>query len=344
MFGRSPPPTARAISLVPGADAPRSLSMFLEYSPARASIRVRQADRSDAPHRVLVVARKFPRRGVIGTAQSDVLGTSGDVRVDVEFDQRLASNEVVYLSAFVVPDVPLDDLEMGDVTYLHETNPFRIKSEAVAPASTDYELDRASDDGYVRVPVEGGYAIALTGRTNGHDWDISYFVSRSAYERKRLEPRGRSREEYARYARSNGTGDQFVDIVRNAATDAGFSTRAEQVKFAIDMVQSLPYVLDSVGSGFDDYTKFIEETMTDLQGDCEDSTVALAIILTGLGFDVVTVEFPSHIGIGLAGDYEGSYILYEGTQYYYVETTGEGWSIGDIPQSLDTSEVQVRAV
>lgn len=344
LFSRTAPSSGRNIT--PSVDsAPSGMSSITSYSQQSVSLRVRSEDRPLSPHRVLIVAREFPRRGVVTHGVSDVVEGSGDVEVTVEVTSSVRDPETpLYYAAYLIPDDDVTALDATDLVYLHETNPFRVENGEFVSVTTGRELDGVSGEQYARQPVEGGYIIRLSGRTNGSDWDVVYFVSRAAYERKRMEPRGRSREEYARYALSNGSGTTFINIIRDAARRAGFSTRREQADFAIDVVQSLPYVLDDVGTGFDDYPKFIEETLTDVRGDCEDSTIALAVLLAGLGFDVVLVEFKSHIGVGIAGNFSGSYVVYNGVQYYYIETTSEGWAIGDLPKNLDTSDVKISAV
>jgi len=51
-----------------------------------------------------------------------------------------------------------------------------------------------------------------------------------------------------------------------------------------------------------------------------------------MGFDVVLINLPGHVAIGVAVDASGTFWPHEGTQYFYVETTGEGWEIGEVPE------------
>ena len=343
MFTHDSPPTVQSIRISPGETSPNSMSTIVEYSAESVTVRLHSTDVPDTSFRILVVAREFPRRGIQAVGQSPNMATS-ETDIEVSLDSKLDAGKTLYISAFITPDNILGEFDLTDTSYLHETNPFQVTENGVQTVDTEFELENLSSDRHTRISVEGGYVVALKGRTNGRDWSVSYFASRSAYERKRIEPRGRRREEFARYALSSGTGKRFIDVILHAATNAVISTRQEQAEFAIDIVQSIPYVSDSVGTGWDDYTKFIEETMVDVRGDCEDTTVALAILLDGLGYNVVLVEFPNHIGVGIAGDYEGSYISYENTQYYYIETTSEGWAIGDLPGDVDASVERISTI
>ena len=45
-------------------------------------------------------------------------------------------------------------------------------------------------------------------------------------------------------------------------------------------------------------------------------------------------------GISESG-YSGTYIEYDGSDYFYCETTSPGWMIGDMPPELDGYSIQV---
>ena len=79
------------------------------------------------------------------------------------------------------------------------------------------------------------------------------------------------------------------------ADDAGYS-RTEIPYIAMAFVQSLPYVSDSVSSGYDEYPRFPFETLYHGGGDCEDSSILLASILYDMGYGVALIELPGHIG------------------------------------------------
>jgi hypothetical protein len=51
-----------------------------------------------------------------------------------------------------------------------------------------------------------------------------------------------------------------------------------------------------------------------------------------MGFDVVLINLPDHYAVGVAVEAYGTYWVYEGVDYFYVETTGEGWEIGELPE------------
>ena len=40
----------------------------------------------------------------------------------------------------------------------------------------------------------------------------------------------------------------------------------------------------------------------------------------------------------------GTYYMYEGKRYYYLETTGEGWQIGQIPDDYKSADAKKEII
>lgn len=111
-------------------------------------------------------------------------------------------------------------------------------------------------------------------------------------------------------------------------------TKQDRVDFVLSFVQSLPYTLDDVTTGFDEFRRYAVETLIDGGGDCEDTTILVAAVLRGLGEKTALIFTPGHIALGVSGDYTGVSLTYNGTKYYYCETTGTGWTVGTLPASV----------
>ena len=115
-----------------------------------------------------------------------------------------------------------------------------------------------------------------------------------------------------------------------------------------DFVQHLPYVPDDVSTPYDDYTKFSAETLCELGGDCEDTAILLASVLQSAPFeyDMVLIQPPRHMAVGIYGkdDLPGYYWEKDGRKYYYIETTGVGWGIGDLPEEYEDASAYVIQV
>jgi len=138
----------------------------------------------------------------------------------------------------------------------------------------------------------------------------------------------------------------MVQHINSAAYSEGF-TESQKVDFVIAFVQSLPYTVDSVTTDWNEYPRYPLETLFDRGGDCEDTSILVAALLDRMGYDVclLLLSHANHcaVGISLEG-VSGSYYDHDGKQYYYLETTGEGWEIGDLPSSIIDSRAFIYPV
>lgn len=127
--------------------------------------------------------------------------------------------------------------------------------------------------------------------------------------------------------------NEFTNVSANKGYDAN-----TEANFVLTFIQSLDYTSDKDTTGYDEYPRFPLETLAARGGDCEDMSVLYATLMILMGYDAVLflkpgdVENPGHMAVGIAGDgLRGSYIAKDGIKYYYAETTGRDWKIGDIP-------------
>ena len=162
------------------------------------------------------------------------------------------------------------------------------------------------------------------------------------YERARPE----SRDEWVDMATDPGD-DYYIDYivkqVNSAAIKEGFTER-EKINFVIGFVQSLPYTVDDVTTSWDEYPRYPIETLFDRGGDCEDTSILTAALLERMGYDVclLILDDDDHmaVGVSIEGTY-GTYYDVEGVEYFYLETTGEGWKIGEKPSDLISESAYV---
>jgi hypothetical protein len=72
----------------------------------------------------------------------------------------------------------------------------------------------------------------------------------------------------------------------------------------------------------------------------------MTIICLDTETDVVLLEFPEHMALGIKGNpgQKGKSFESEGKNYYYVETTGNDWQIGEIPEEYANQPVKVIPV
>ena len=166
-----------------------------------------------------------------------------------------------------------------------------------------------------------------------------------------------SKEKYAHY---KGLGHSNLNLVKYATDSynrkvireiaAGIKEQGESLGFtnyetmmlAASFVQTLPYITDKESVGEDEYVRYPIETLVDRGGDCEDKSILLAALLREIGCEVVLMEFPNHVAVGVEAnrdDAYGSYASYGGKKYFYLESTASGWELGEIPSEFDLNRI-----
>lgn len=192
-------------------------------------------------------------------------------------------------------------------------------------------------------------------RTVNYSWvdkfgteTLTLNINTGLYARYKNEPRSAHMEtyyydgipylvhDYAHYA-NNKDDNFYLNTIASAfkqLKNTKSYTELEWLQSVAGFVQYLPYVTDIEGTGFDEYPKYPVETLYDRGGDCEDSSILLASIYEELGYDCVLLEFESHMAVGVKCNASGVYYEEDGVRYYFVETTGEGWLIGELPDSI----------
>lgn len=300
---------------------------------------------------VLVLAYEYPRADFIAQATSDAFRRSDGtqtITVDVDMTSAPGGTRLQYIAHLVPADKSIEELTSDDVTSIMETDAFELsRNGTIERAPHPDHLEDDQGDSYSRDAVEGSYSLTVNGRTEGRDWTVNFVGYKSAYLQATDRSRGRSRPEYVSYELTDGTAPLLAEILDSQAEANGFTSKREKVEFVIDFVQRLPYVPDDVSKGFDDYTKFIIETLVELGGDCEDSAILLASVLEAepFNYDMILIEPPGHMATGiLSEDPRGYYFEYDGGKYSYIETTGEGWGIGDVPDIYQGEEAYLYQV
>ena len=101
-------------------------------------------------------------------------------------------------------------------------------------------------------------------------------------------------------------------------------------------MQSIPYATDFNSTGYQDYPRFPVETLIDNVGDCKSHSILFATLTLMMGFDAVFINPPDHLAVGVLGDnLGGTYWTYNDQNYYYCETTGEGFTVGQLPTQFN---------
>ncbi|QLH78256.1 hypothetical protein HZS55_13475 [Halosimplex rubrum] len=294
---------------------------------------------------------EFPRETTVVSERSDpfTLSTDGTaLTVPVERD-ALPTETRLEVSAYLIPDKPEDEISDDEVAYLMSTDPFSLRSPDYGMSRDPHpeRLESDSGDAFDRTLIEGAYQLEVSGRTAGENWSSGLIIWKAAYVRGVGRSRGRSRSEYVSFELTDGIGGELADLLDGHAEEHGFTDSREKIDFVIDYVQRLPYVTDDVSKGFDDYTKFVVETLTEAAGDCEDTAVMLASILQAepFNYDMILIQPPGHMACGIYQEEpEGWYWELDGRTYSYIESTAEGWGIGDCPEEYQGEEATLHQV
>jgi len=198
--------------------------------------------------------------------------------------------------------------------------------------SSEYESTLAS------VPVDTAFSSETVSKSftwsyAGDIWSISLSVPESLYTYYKDLARAPT-SDYSIYVTHPYDDEYLGTIVEkfNLIAVARGLSEAEKVNLVVAFVQSLPYTVDSVTTGFDEYPRYPVETLVDGGGDCEDTSILAAALLHTMNYDVILINPPVHfaIGVNIPGSH-GYYWSKDDVKYYYVETTGEGWTIGELP-------------
>ncbi len=119
-------------------------------------------------------------------------------------------------------------------------------------------------------------------------------------------------------------------------------TRFEEMQAALDFVQdaNIKYMLDKDCeeiNNSEEYFRFPIETMFDQRGDCDCKSILAAALLKNLGYPVMLIfsNQEHHVALAVGGAPELKetisdllFVHHRGQTYYFCETTGEGWTIG----------------
>ncbi len=78
------------------------------------------------------------------------------------------------------------------------------------------------------------------------------------------------------------------------------------------------------------------EYVSNLHGDCDTRTVLLYTLLSRFNYDVAILSSKEyrHSMLGLNIPATGKYKTYKHKKYYFIETTGRGWSVGALPKDF----------
>ncbi len=173
-------------------------------------------------------------------------------------------------------------------------------------------------------------------------WDLK--VDENLYEYFSGLPRYYHTEDYDKYINDPANArmiDRVATGLEHLGDDRGYS-QAEVAREAMAFCQAMTYEydLDEDGNKIE-WPKYPIETLYDGGGDCEDTSILLAGLISRLGYGVALIDLDGHMAIGVKGsDLGGTYFTHDGVKYYYVETTRSGRKIGELPEKIKNRELE----
>ncbi len=180
----------------------------------------------------------------------------------------------------------------------------------------------------------------------GYEWTFNLDIPKSLYETYQKVPvTTKLLHQSSGYGFLTTTNDPYLQEVaaelKNASSQKGYDSY-DEVSLALAFIQSLPYTSDSVNSKYDEYPRFPLETLVDNGGDCEDTSILFATVTLIMGYGTVYINPPDHYAVGVLGDnLSGYHYTYNNRTYYYCETTGDGWKIGQVPDEHRNADAYI---
>ena len=137
---------------------------------------------------------------------------------------------------------------------------------------------------------------------------------------------------------------QVLHYIDNVSRENNLS-ELERMQFILDFVQ-MPNIkyeydekCDEIGNPTD-YARFPDETLFDGRGDCDCKAALAAVMFREAGYKTAYLVTPSHAAVAVAFksksaselvDMAGqSVVTKDGYMYFFCETTGDGFKIGDL--------------
>ncbi|MCK5084494.1 MAG: hypothetical protein KAQ64_02475 [Candidatus Pacebacteria bacterium] len=261
----------------------------------------------------------------------------------------LVSNNFDLDSVYTINSVDYDNYTMGEVKGVEDLIDTKdndsdgLENWEEDQRGTNKNISDTDGDGIIdgldSHPTGGGRLIAQHFEWDYFEsiwtWDLSF--PSDWYDYYKNKERKSHGADYVTY--DDPYIKQIADMLEKKSDEKGYS----KSEFAVAFIQSLGYVNDSV-IGYDDYPKYPLETLAEQNGDCEDTSYLISAIVLAMDIDNVLVELPGHMAIAVAfsGSPEGYYYkLSNGWDYYYIETTAEGWEVGKIPDEYKNQKAKL---
>lgn len=184
-------------------------------------------------------------------------------------------------------------------------------------------LPDADAQQFRRIERQNVYDLSYRWYHRNRSWQIGLSLSKDRYRSTTRASRSISRC-FSDAVNGGLPSDVPAELSRHI-NSAGIESPVDRLHFATAFVRSLEYREDEEDTGELEYPKYVEETLIENGGDCEDFAALLAGILSVSPFDhdVELLVFAGHVGLGVdpspfAEDI-GPLLSVDGREYLYVD-------------------------
>ncbi|MDD1689987.1 MAG: PEGA domain-containing protein [Methanoregula sp.] len=210
------------------------------------------------------------------------------------------------------------------------------------------ESSMMSQPGWLRINTTPVIEKKYTWIANNHEATITLDIPKDLYTyyKNQPHPTNITPDTFSAYV-INENDRQYLHTLINKLKDANdFKSYAARNDYrnVVAFVQSITYQGDSdqANNQADDYWKYPIETLADGNGDCEDTAILAAALLKEMRYDVAVVILPEHAAVAVTCETcNGYYYPLNGRRYYYLETTGSGFSPGTMDAQFQSAKATI---
>ena len=185
------------------------------------------------------------------------------------------------------------------------------------------------------------YRLAYRWFADGEEWTTEIDVSKDSYVA--AAESDRSIADVFDDARESDAAARLARAVAEQFDAANVAEPRERLGLLTEFARGLRYVTDEADAGTTEYPKYVEETLVENAGDCEDLATVLAGVLAAepFAYDPVLVVFAGHAGVGVdpdALDAAVPTVAAGDESFFYLEPTYDT-DLGAVPDAYRGRDV-----
>ncbi|RLF59880.1 MAG: hypothetical protein DRN27_01340 [Thermoplasmata archaeon] len=178
------------------------------------------------------------------------------------------------------------------------------------------------------------HTISLNISTDKYNWYTQRDVNRS--------PQHIGKNKMVSFVTENDEVIQDLTLKILEIANQNNYNNSETINLILSFIQkNIDYKEDILSKNTEEYWKFPIETLVEKNGDCEDSSILFQSIIKNTDYDVIMLFYiiddeTGHLASGVCIDenINGDVIEYKNKNYYYCETTSNGFVFGVKPEKI----------